>query len=160
MATHDQKYKLYRTSSGKPLGKQIAKQKERERRRKKNILPLGEENLICRVADYIFLNVQFLTKITSYEKKKQKSTGLPWWLSDKESACQSREHGFSPWPGKIPHAMEQLSPNTSSIEPVLESPGATTAETTCRSYWHPQALEPVSCNKRSHCREKPVATTE
>ena len=27
---------------------------------------------------------------------------LPWWLSGKESACQFRRHGFSPWIGKIP----------------------------------------------------------
>ena len=28
--------------------------------------------------------------------------GHPWWLSDKESACQCRRHGFDPWIGKIP----------------------------------------------------------
>ena len=31
--------------------------------------------------------------------------GLPWWLSDKESACQCRNRkrfGFDPWVGKIP----------------------------------------------------------
>ena len=28
--------------------------------------------------------------------------GLPWWLSDKESACQCRRHGFDPWIRKIP----------------------------------------------------------
>ena len=22
--------------------------------------------------------------------------GLPWWLSDKESSCQCRRHGFDP----------------------------------------------------------------
>ena len=27
--------------------------------------------------------------------------GLPWWLSGKESACQSRKHGFDPWVRKI-----------------------------------------------------------
>ena len=27
---------------------------------------------------------------------------LPWWLSSKESTCQSRRCGFSPWIGKIP----------------------------------------------------------
>ena len=27
---------------------------------------------------------------------------LPWWLSGKESACQSRRHRFNPWVGKIP----------------------------------------------------------
>ena len=60
--------------------------------------------------------------------------GLPWWLSVKESACQHRGHGFNPWPGKIPHAAEQLSPSTTSTEPVLESPGATTVETMHRSH--------------------------
>ena len=29
------------------------------------------------------------------------SSGLPWWLSGKESACQCRRHGFNPWVGKI-----------------------------------------------------------
>ena len=28
--------------------------------------------------------------------------GLPWWLSGKESACQSRRNGFDSWVGKIP----------------------------------------------------------
>ena len=28
--------------------------------------------------------------------------GLPWGLSSKESTCQSRRCGFSPWGGKIP----------------------------------------------------------
>ena len=27
---------------------------------------------------------------------------LPWWLSDKESFCQCRRCGFSPWVRKIP----------------------------------------------------------
>ena len=35
--------------------------------------------------------------------------GLPWWSSGEESALQGKEHGFDPWSGKIPHAMEQLS---------------------------------------------------
>ena len=29
-------------------------------------------------------------------------SGLPWWLSGKESACQCRRHEFNPWVGKIP----------------------------------------------------------
>ena len=28
--------------------------------------------------------------------------GLPWWLSGKAFACQSRRLGFNPWVGKIP----------------------------------------------------------
>ena len=34
---------------------------------------------------------------------------LSWRLSCKESACQRRCR-FSPWVGKIPHALDQLSP--------------------------------------------------
>ena len=47
--------------------------------------------------------------------------GLPWWRSGEESTCQFRGHGFEPWSGKIPHATEQLSPCTTTTEPVLYS---------------------------------------
>ena len=30
----------------------------------------------------------------------------------KESTCQYKRHRFDPWPGKIPRALEQLSPGT------------------------------------------------
>ena len=33
-----------------------------------------------------------------------------------ESTCQCRAHGFDAWSGKIPHALEQLSPCTTMIE--------------------------------------------
>ena len=36
-----------------------------------------------------------------------------------ESACQCRGHGFDPWSGKIPHAVEQLSPCATTTETVL-----------------------------------------
>ena len=39
---------------------------------------------------------------------KNLPTGLPWWRSGRESACQCRGHGLEPWSGKIPHAVEQL----------------------------------------------------
>ena len=35
-------------------------------------------------------------------------TGLPWWLSGKESTCQHRRHGFNFWSREIPHAFEEL----------------------------------------------------
>ena len=54
--------------------------------------------------------------------------GLPWWLSDKESDCQCRRHGFSPWFGKISHAMGQLGLCTTTAEPVLQNLGAAAAE--------------------------------
>ena len=54
-----------------------------------------------------------------------------------------------PWSGKIPHGAEQLSPYATAIKPVFSSPGAVTTKTLC-------ALEPVLCNKRSHCNRKPA----
>ena len=53
------------------------------------------------------------------ERVKEVLWGLPWWHSGWESACQCRGHRFEPWPGKIPHAAEQLSPCATTTEPVL-----------------------------------------
>ena len=50
--------------------------------------------------------------------------GLRWWYSRWVSAWKCRRHRFNPWPGKIPHAEEQLKPM-------------------CYSYWT-HALEPMS----------------
>jgi len=66
--------------------------------------------------------------------QKSMQLGPPWWLSGKEFACQCRRHGFYPWSRKIPHAMEQLGPCTTAVEPVLSSLGATTTEPMCLSY--------------------------
>ena len=68
------------------------------------------------------------------------TTGLPWWHSGWESACQCRGHGFEPWAGKIPHAAEQL------------GPWATAAE--------PARLEPVLRNKRGRDSERPAHRNE
>ena len=35
-------------------------------------------------------------------RRDSKQGGLPWRLSDKESTCQCRTHGYDPWLGKIP----------------------------------------------------------
>ena len=43
--------------------------------------------------------------------------GLPWWLSGKESICQSRRHRYDPWFGKTPHTLEQLSSCATTVEP-------------------------------------------
>ena len=80
--------------------------------------------------------------------KKINKSGLPWWRSGWESACQCRGHGFEPWSEKIPHAAEQLGPWATITEPAR--------------------LEPVLHNKRgldserpAHCDEEwpPLATT-
>ena len=86
---------------------------------------------------------------------KNKSQGLPWWLSGKESACQCRRYGLESWYRKIPHAKEQLSPCITTTEPVLWNPEATTTEPTHHSYWSLGTLEPVLCNIRSHRNEEP-----
>ena len=96
---------------------------------------------VCWVVSLLTLSVQLINTphgiTTSY-------LGLAWWLSGKESACQSRRHRFDPWSGKIPHASEQLSPSATVIGPVLWSLGAPTTESTCHNYWSPCTLEPVS----------------
>ena len=69
-----------------------------------------------------------------------KNTGLPWWRSGWESACQCRGHGFEPWSGKIPHAAEQLGPWATNTEPAC--------------------LEPVLHNKRGRDSERPVHRDE
>ena len=81
--------------------------------------------------------------------------GLPWWLSGKESAYQCRGHGFDPWYGTIPHALEQLSPCTATmrlrsraLELKLLSPHATAAEACMPKH--------MLRNKRSHSNENPT----
>ena len=41
---------------------------------------------------------------------KNLPTGLPWWCSCWESACQCRGHGFVPQSRRILYATEQLGP--------------------------------------------------
>ena len=67
-------------------------------------------------------------------------TGLPWWRSGWESACQCRGHGFEPWSGKIPHATEQLGPWATITEPAR--------------------LELVLHNKRGRDSERPAQRDE
>ena len=87
-------------------------------------------------------------------------TGFAQRLSGEESACQHRRQGFNPWSGKIPHALEQIIPCITIVEPVLQNPGATTTEPRGCSYWSQSALEIVLHNKRSHRNEKPTHCNE
>ena len=77
---------------------------------------------------------------TLFYKKIKINAGLPWWRSGWESACQCRGHGFEPWSGKIPHAMEQLGPWATITEPAR--------------------LEPVLRNKRGCENERPAHRDE
>ena len=91
-------------------------------------------------------------------KKKIYWRGLPWWLCGKESACQCRRRGFDLWSEKMPHAIGQLSPSTTAVEPVLESPLTAAPEPMHCHHWSQRSLEPVLHNKRRHCSEKPLPT--
>ena len=66
--------------------------------------------------------------------------GLPWWRSGWESACQCRGHGFEPWSGRIPHAVERLGPWATATEP--------------------ERLEPLLRNKRGRDSERPTHRDE
>ena len=71
---------------------------------------------------------------------REKISGLPWWRSGWESACQCRGHGFEPWSGRIPHAAEQLGP--------------------CATTTEPARLEPVLRNRRGRDSERPAHRDE
>ena len=73
--------------------------------------------------------------------------GLPWWHSGWESACQCRGHGFDPWSGKIPRAVERLSLCAPNTEPVSHN--------YVLQLLKPAHLEPVLRNRRGHSSEEP-----
>ena len=54
--------------------------------------------------------------------------GLPWQCREQESSCYCRGHWFDPWSRKIPPAVEQLSPSTTTAEPTRQDPRAATTE--------------------------------
>ena len=71
--------------------------------------------LFCDLSLVTMLGLELFSVINDLKKKKNIETGLPWWLSGKESACQCKRHRFDPWSGKIPHAMDQLSPCATTV---------------------------------------------
>ena len=56
-------------------------------------------------------------------KELRQFAGPPRCLSGKESVCQCKRLEFDPWSGKIPRAMEQLSPCATTTEPGLHNCG-------------------------------------
>ena len=89
------------------------------------------------------INRHFMKLIKYFENcfpSKEDLSGLPWWRSGWESACQCGGHGFEPWSGKIPHAAEQLGP--------------------CATTTEPAHLEPVLSNKRGRDSERPAHRDE
>ena len=57
------------------------------------------------------------------QKELRQFAGPPRCLSGKESVCQCKRLEFDPWSGKIPRAMEQLSPCATTTEPGLHNCG-------------------------------------
>ena len=95
----------------------------------------------------VYLKLQYfhlhMFTVRSKLKHIKSVLGLPWWLSNKESACQCRRHEFNPWSEKIPNTSEQLSPHTTTTEPVLWSLGAAATE--------PNATTTEACVPYSLC---------
>ena len=75
-------------------------------------------------------------ELVAYLSYFKRTTGLRWWLSVKESACQWRRRRFNPWSGKSPCAVEQLN----CVPPLLS--------------WCPRAR---ALQQRSHPNESPAS---
>ena len=78
----------------------------------------------------LFLWYADIVEMTLCKRYTKKQCGLSSWLSGKEPIRQCRWHRFYLWSGKIPHATEQLSPWSTTTEPVFLNLEATTTEPT------------------------------
>ena len=67
-----------------------------------------------------------------------------------ESALRRRGHRFDPWSGKIPRAMEQLSPRTATADPVLWSLRAEATEACVCRACAPQQEKPLKWEAPAH----------
>ena len=68
---------------------------------------------------------------------------------------QREGHQFNPWSGRIPHAVEQLSLCTTTMEPLSDDYWALVLQRLV-----PVHLTPVLCNKRRHRKDKPEYPNE
>ena len=98
-------------------------------------------------AVYLKLSQHCYLAIPQYQIKSL--AVFPWWLGGEESACQCRRHRLEPWSRSIPHATEQLSTCTTTVEPGLQRAQ------------EPQLLKPAcprACapQHRGHLSEKPT----
>ena len=103
-------------------------------------IPLSAQGNRVTETPGVLVKICLVARNTQTSLNKNRTSGLPWWRSCWQSACQCRGHGFEPWSEKIPHAAEQL------------GPWATTTE--------PARLEPVLCNKRGRDSERPAHRDE
>ena len=89
------------------------------------------------------IHLQLVPKVLKVINTQKISAGLPRWLIGKEYTSQCRRHEFDPWSRKTPHAAEQLSPGTTTAEPVLPSRGPPLPS--------PRATATEACERWSQC---------
>ena len=82
-------------------------------------------------------------------------TRLLWWLTGQESACRCKSCRLDPCSGKIPHAMEQLSPCATTTNPV---PRARVHKPTHSRASEPQPLSLCSRAQELQLLSPPAAT--
>ena len=98
-------------------------------------------------ADSALTRHLFLPLHPVYQKKKE--IGLPWWLSDEESACQFRGQGRS---------LVREDPTChAATKPVGHNYWACALEPGNRSYWSPSTAAPVRRQNRSHSHKQSVS---
>ena len=89
------------------------------------ILSVNLKNeVLTHARNWWILKTSHWVKETSHERSH---TGLPWWSSGQDSACQSRGHGSFPGPGR-PHMPR-------GNKPICHNSWACASEPGSRNYW-------------------------
>ena len=88
----------------------------------------------------------------SVTERKKETKGLPWWLSDKESACQCRRHKSDPWLRRF-HMPLSLCSRDQELQRL--SPWAAAAE--ARAPWSPRSTMTEATTLGSPCTATKVA---
>ena len=90
---------------------------------------------------------QWLVAIIMLSRHQKELKDFPGGSVVKNLPANCRGHRFSPWFGKISHAVGQLNPCATTTEPVLWSLCSTTREVTAvRSPQHNYRVLPAHCN--------------
>ena len=99
------------------------------------------------------------------EETVKNTSGLPWWLRGKESACQSRRAGSDPCPGRS-HLLGSkkpwcLSNQASALGPRARAAGpGPVSGSICRHPTQGSREAPVRAAPLSAAREKPGAAVK
>jgi len=73
---------------------------------------------------------------------------------------EHKGHLFNPWSGKIPPALEQLSPCTTTTEPALQGPGAAATAAHRPGACAPPQEKPAQGEACTQQLEKPVHSSQ